>query len=143
VALGLLRDRVSRETLAAAMPESRRLPDLLQRLAVALLRDRRVTGTLVGTLAPADGAPPLSVLAAAAAALGRVGDYGSVEPLLRLLEDRERGPLARAFAAVALGLVAERRPLPWNAPVAEDLNYRAALDFLLDPASGTGILDIL
>jgi hypothetical protein len=49
---------------------------------------------------------------------------------------------ARGFAAVALGIVGDKEPLPWNTKIALDLNYRAATQTLTDP-HGTGILDIL
>ena len=43
---------------------------------------------------------------------------------------------------MALGIVGDGDPLPWNAKIAEDLNYRAATSTLTDP-KGLGILDIL
>ncbi|MBC8327822.1 MAG: hypothetical protein H8E31_03665, partial [Planctomycetes bacterium] len=82
-------------------------------------------------------------LSAAATAIGFIGDHRSVTPLADLLgNDRDFTPLGRAFAAVALGLVADKETLPWNSKIAEDLNYRAAVSTLRDQA-GTGILDIL
>ena len=49
---------------------------------------------------------------------------------------------ARGFAAVALGIVADKELLPWNSKISADINYVATTSTLTD-ASGTGILDIL
>ena len=50
-------------------------------------------------------------------------------------------PLSRAFAAVALGGVADKEPLRWNSKIAVDMNYRAAVETLTNRQSG--VLDIL
>ena len=82
------------------------------------------------------------MLSAVAKALGFIGDRRSVRPLLKLLEDRGAQDLPRAFAAVALGLIGDKEPLPWNSKIAVDLNYRASAETLTSFA-GTGVLDIL
>ena len=51
------------------------------------------------------------------------------------------GELSRAFAAVALGGVADKEMLPWNSKIGVNMNYRAAVETLTN--SRTGILDIL
>ena len=43
---------------------------------------------------------------------------------------------------MALGNVADKELLPWNAKIAIGLNYRAAPATLSDPLTGSGILDI-
>ena len=48
---------------------------------------------------------------------------------------------ARGFAAVALGIVADKELLPWNSKISVDLNYRAAVSSLSD--GGSGIVEIL
>ena len=58
-----------------------------------------------------------------------------------MLFDHELADLSRAFAAVALGIVGDKEPLPWNAKVATGLNYRANVETLT--GSATGILDLL
>ena len=46
-----------------------------------------------------------------------------------------------AFAAVALGGVADKELLPWNSKIAVGMNYRASVETLTNQQSG--ILDIL
>lgn len=146
VALGLMDARAHGPEILAMVKESKRQPELLRQASVALglLGEREACPTLIELLLPLDGNdPPLSVLAAAAASLGFIGDYRSVVPLVAVMGDtRQRTPLARAFAAAALGMVADRDDLPWNAAIAEEINYRASVYTLTDP-SGCGVLDIL
>lgn len=49
--------------------------------------------------------------------------------------------LAQAFVAAALGGIGDKDMLPWNTPLAEDINYRARVDTLTN--GRTGVLDIL
>ncbi|TAH39533.1 MAG: HEAT repeat domain-containing protein [Planctomycetota bacterium] len=146
LALGLLQAREYRDELRGLVGESKRLPGLLAQATVALglLGDADVTDTLLALMQPADGSsPPLSVLAAAASALGYTGDARALGPLTRLLADGSRPPLARAFAAVALGMLADERLLPWNQPIVEHRNYHAVVDTLLSGGGSSGVLDIL
>jgi hypothetical protein len=68
-------------------------------------------------------------------------DRRSLDPLLKMLRNPELTPLTRAFAAVALGGICDKDPLPWNTAYATQTNYRAATATLTDGQSG--ILDIL
>ena len=81
--------------------------------------------------------------AVASAALGMIGDQRSIDPLVEMLENEDITERAPGFAAVALGIVADKELLPWNSKIALDLNYRAATPTLTNQTSGTGILDIL
>ena len=66
-------------------------------------------------------------------------------PLLTNLfkvEDEDLTDRARGFAAVALGIVADKEPLPFNSKIAVDLNYRASTP-TLNAQVGAGILNIL
>ena len=63
------------------------------------------------------------------------------DPLVDLLLDEQRTGLSRAFAAVALGGIADRRNLPWNSELVIGVNYRAAVETLTNGISG--VLDIL
>ena len=72
-----------------------------------------------------------------------MGDARSVPPLIEILDNQQRPALARSFAAVALGLLADKEWLPWNAPLSADLNYRAAVSTLIEKSVANGILDIL
>lgn len=58
-----------------------------------------------------------------------------------MLRNEELTALARAFAAAALGGIADRRSLPWNTPIAVNFNYRETVATLTDQTAG--ILDIL
>jgi hypothetical protein len=49
--------------------------------------------------------------------------------------------VSRAFAAAALGGIADKEALPWNSKLAVGLNYRAAVETLTSQSSG--VLDIL
>ena len=40
-------------------------------------------------------------------------------------------------------MVADKELLPWNSKIGQDLNYRAAVDTLVDQSGGSGIMDIL
>ena len=141
VGLGLLGATGATETLRAQLERSRYRPDLIRNtsVALALLRDKGAVGALVGILRESTS---LSAQAAAAAALGSIGDTRAVDPLLELLEDGEAPALARAFAAAALGLVGDKEALPWNAKISENVHYGAEVSTLTS-ASGKGVLDLL
>lgn len=146
VALGLLGDREHSPRLLALLRDQKRDPDLLRQAAtgLGLLGDQGVRHELHEMLAPADGSRvSLAVIAAAAVALGFVGDGRSVEPLLETLGDPQRLALARAFSAVALGLLADKEWLPWNAGIGQDLHYGAAVSTLIEKSSSNGVLDLL
>ena len=141
VALGLLSSRAAIEPIQDIIVQSKYQPDLLRQAAVALglIGDSHTVPDLIAMLESAKG---LSSQAALASALGTIGDERSVTPLVAMLENRDVSAKARGFAAVALGIVADKEPLPWNSKISVDLNYWAATRTLNDP-SGTGILNIL
>jgi len=143
VALGLalLGESAAVEPLRALLVESKYHPELLRACAIALgiLGDKDVVPLLADELA---GARSLASQAAIASAFGYIGDHRAVEPLLALLESRTATAKARAFAAVALGNVADKEDWPWNAKFALGVNYGAAVPTLSDPLTGSGILDI-
>ncbi len=140
IGLSLLGDKASVPALQDVVADSMRRPDLLKQAAVALgrLGDHRAIAQLRDVLL----APDVSVarLAAVASALSRIGDQRCLEPLLQILGDSKQIPLCRAFAAVALGGMCDKSPLPWNAAIGRDLNYRAAVETLT--SDGSGVLDI-
>ena len=59
-----------------------------------------------------------------------------------MLQDQAITETARGFAAVALGIVCDKEPLPWVSRIATGINYRANT-VTLTGETGTGILDIL
>src|SRR5690606_21765067 len=101
--------------------------------------DKKAVEELTGMLARAESQ---SAMASLAMALGYIGDCSAVTPLVAMLGNDTITDTARGFAAAALGLVAEKDDLPWNAPIAIDLNYRASVPSLNAP-DGKGVLNIL
>ncbi|MEW6073005.1 MAG: HEAT repeat domain-containing protein [Planctomycetota bacterium] len=142
LALGLLGEGTAIAPIERVLEESRYAPELLRQAAIALglLENQEVVPRLVRML---EATTALSSQAAIATALGFLGDQRSVDPLVALLENEEVTPLARAFAAVALGILADPEELSWNAKISVDLNYRASTVTLNDAAASTGVLNIL
>ncbi|MBI1381353.1 MAG: hypothetical protein GC161_09715 [Planctomycetaceae bacterium] len=141
VALGMARVNEAKERIQKIVKESEYRPDLLKQAAIALglLGDREIVPDLLKMLADSKG---LAAQASITSALGFIGDRRSVEPLVDMLKNESLTDLARGFAAVALGIVADKEDLPWNSKIGEDLNYRASTSTLNDQG-GTGILNIL
>lgn len=140
VGLALMRDRSSMEDIRKAFARPSRGGELLPQAAIALglLGDKRAASDLERML----GAENLNLatFAAIASAIGFIGDRRSIAPLEKTLFE-SRIDLARAFAAVALGGIADKEPLPWNSKIGVGANYRANVETLTNQA--TGILDIL
>jgi HEAT repeat protein len=120
--------------------KSKYSPDLLKSTAIALglLGDKQLVNDLVDMLKSSTG---LASQAAISSALGFIGDSRSVEPLIDMMKNQEVSALARAFAAVALGIIADKEPFPWNSKIGVNSNYRANTPSLTDQKGG--ILDIL
>jgi len=142
VALGLARAGVAIEPLRKIVLGARYQPQLLREAAIGLglLGDRSLTPVLVDMLRDARG---LSALSSIATALGWIGDERAVDPLLAIATDTGRDAAARAFAIVALGLMGDPAPLPWNTPISLDVNWWLPPATLFDPTTSTGVLDIL
>ncbi len=142
IGLGLLADDAAIEPVQSLVLDSRYRPALLERAAVALglLGDKSAAPTLTSMLKQSTS---LSAQASLASALGTIGDARAIEPLVALARDESCTALARAFAVVALGRIADGDALPWNAALSVDSCYLANPPTLTDPASGSGILDIL
>jgi hypothetical protein len=140
VALGLLNERSAVAPLAEIARRSKYQADLLRSAAIGLrlLGDRDLVPDLIEMLS---GATSLSSQAAISRALGTIGDVRSITPLVGLLQSTDATDLARAFGAVALGIVADKEELPWNAKISVGSNYRANTSCLCDGKSG--VLDIL
>ncbi|MFT5289104.1 MAG: HEAT repeat protein [Planctomycetota bacterium] len=143
VALGLGLGRVSgaREQIQKVVRESEYRPELLRQAAISLglLGDNQLVEDLTEMLANATN---LATQAAISSALGFIGDGRSITPLVEMLADDSLTATARGFAAVSLGIVADKESLPWNSKVAVDLNYRASTSTLTEQSSGAGIIDI-
>ena len=135
IGLSLMKDRSALAQLRSVVGRSTRRPVLLTQATTALgnMGDQRIAEDLHEML---DGEVNLARFAAVAGALSRIGDRRSVDRLITALFDDERPTLARAFAAVALGGIADRRDHPWNTPIAVDSNYRAAVETFTDRQAG-------
>lgn len=146
VAVGLIASPDESAILVELSEDAKRDMDLMRQanIGLGLLGDRTAVKALVQRLRPENGRPPrLSTLASIANALGFIGDRSAVTPLLEAIHDKRLTPLGRAFAVVALGMVADQSTMPWRSHYSVDLNYLAGVSTLLDPSSGTGLLDIL
>lgn len=142
--LGMIGAREYKDDLIQIVKDNVRKPDLLKQASISLglMKDKGVSEVLLELINPTDGRKPsLAVLSASATAIGFIGDKSSVDPLIETMNNDNLTPLARAFAAIALGAVSEAYMLPWNSLYSVDLNYRAAVTTLTNQA--TGILDIL
>lgn len=142
IGLGLMDDRGAIQMITEVLRKSKYQPDLLKSAAIGLglLGDKDIVPELITMLESAAG---LSSQAAISSALGFIGDARSIDPLIAMLDDTQKTARARGFAAVALGIVADKEDLPWNAKISVNANYRANTTTLTSPSTGTGILDIL
>jgi HEAT repeat protein len=142
LALGLMGHRDARDEIKSVVEESLRRPERLKQAAIGLglLGDQSAGEVLIKFLRENNS---LAAVSAVAGALGFIGDQRSLDPLNEMLFNKDLTDVARAFAAVALGIVADKEEFPWNSKIAANLNYRANTETLTDKAAGTGILDIL
>ncbi len=142
LALGIARTTAAIEPLRVLVLEAQYKPRLLREAAIGLglLGDRSLTPQLVGMLSAARG---LYALSSVATALGYIGDQRAVAPLLAIAGDAARDASARAFAIVALGLLSDPAPVPWNTSFALDANWWLPPSTLFDPPTATGVLDLL
>ncbi len=141
VGIGLVPARKAEDQLVAILRRSTYRPSLLRDSAtgLAVMGHDAVGGELTALLANARG---LASQTAICTALGRVGDGAAIDPLLELLTDATLPSRTRAFAAAALGWVADKDDLPWNTVLSVDVNYHAATPTLFD-TQGFGILNLL
>jgi HEAT repeat protein len=135
IGLGLMRWTRAAETLRS-FTEEETVYSLRQQASAALglMGDPEAVTILIKVL---ENSKTLSVKAATAKALGLVGDRRAVEPLGRILHDPALHGLARAFAAVALGIIGEKTDLPWNTVVSENCNPAVSTEAIRE------VLDIL
>ena len=136
VSLGLMRETARSEMFRALLRKKGLEAQLRLQLARALglMGDADAVDTLVSQL---QDAPTIGDSSSSAAALGLIGDRGAVDTLLDIARDPKKRDLHRGFAAVALGIIAEKSDLPWNTVFTVDSNYRAKVNALSE------IFDIL
>jgi HEAT repeat protein len=142
VALGLMDARDAIPAIKDIVHESKYKPELMKQAAIGLglLGEKSLVLDLVKMLNEAKG---LAAQSSIASALGWIGDARSVYPLLELLKNTQFTASARGFAAVALGVVADKEMYPWYSKISININYRATTATLTDSSQGNGILDIL
>lgn len=140
IALGLLRAREATADLRARIERSRRHPHRLKFFlpALAKIPDEETANALIEglrhTRIRVEGA-------ALAHALAFLGDDRTIEPLAAIVGEVDVGSDVRSAAIGALGLLGDPAPVPWNAHIAENMNYRACTPTLL--GNGMGVLDLL
>jgi len=141
LALGMMGEAEARPTLRHLVDHSKRRDQLLMQVSIGLglLGDPEITGKLVALLEGRH--TTAAVYGSVATALGFLNNRNSIEPLIQLLKNQEVPDLSRAFAAVSLGLVAEKESLPWNSKIAAGSNYVANFETLT--GGSLGVLDIL
>ncbi|MFO0981504.1 MAG: hypothetical protein U1E76_07075 [Planctomycetota bacterium] len=136
VALGMMRHGLAANTLRETIRQKG--IDWRYRLqlarALGLMNDLGAVPTLIDELI---NAKTLSESSSIAQALGLIGDRDAINPLKAVLGNKALNGKQRGFAAVALGLLAEKTELPWNTAISVGLNYRAKT------AAVAEILDIL
>jgi len=141
IGLALMGDVAATPDVRTLLEEAGHRARLLPRtiIALGLLGDHALGVTLVAMLhEDAHDAARLSSLATATAL---IDDRRLLAPLVAIVDDTSRTPLARAYAAAALGCIADPAPEAWNLELCIGLNYRATVATLLDGAAG--ILDLL
>jgi HEAT repeat protein len=140
VGLGLIDAQEASDPIQALVEESTFRPRLLREASIALglLGDQDLVGILLSKLHTTNS---LAARASIAQALGRIGDAESVDPLLEVLGDEKAADALRAYAALALGLVADHDALPWNFIYSANTNYLASSSTLFS-GQGFGILNL-
>jgi len=141
VALGMAGQTQDLEPLLALARASTYRPALMEAASIgsALLGGRGVGLELAALLEASTG---VASQASLCRGLGFIGDRRSIDVLVTLLADRERLDLARSFAAVALGLVADKQDLPWGSAIASQANYCAYVPTFWDPYGSSGVLNL-
>ena len=141
LALGMVQAHEYRAEIQEIVRGSKYEPELMRQAAIGLglMGDTTLVPDLLVMLGQAK---TLASQAAVASALGFIGDARSIDPLVEMLQRKEISGTARGFAAVALGIVADKESLPWSAKISININYRANTSTLTTP-EGTGLLDIL
>jgi HEAT repeat protein len=144
IALGLLGDSKAETLLLKQLEAAKRQPVLLERttIALALIGSEKATSFLLKQIDPGEGiTPTLGALAASSRGLALIGNARTAPHLISAMDNKELTPIARAYAAQALGMIADKDSLPWQYKISADLNYLAGMETLIDWETGGGILN--
>lgn len=122
-AIGLMRYDTASKALRARLTQTSD-PKMRARVAIGLglMGDLEVASKLIDELA---GTSTLYGTATIAKSIGIVGDRSAVALLEDIAHKKGKASLVQAFAIVALGLLGEKTPLPWNVRIMENTNYLA------------------
>jgi HEAT repeat protein len=135
IALGMMKHAEAKDSLRKFVLDDRDPKFRLQvATALGLMGDVQATDLLVEAFR---SAKTLNVISSLARAIGLIGDGKAIDPLEKLVADKGATGLSRGFGCVALGLLAEKSDLPWNARVSIGINYRTQISALRE------VLDIL
>jgi HEAT repeat protein len=129
-AIGLLGDRAAIPTLQDIIQRTTD-GELMMKAAIALgsIGDPGAVKVLVKVFAAAGNNQP--ALAGATLALGLIGDRSAVGPLISALEATDSGhDYSRAYAAMALGVLGDKREQRAMAVLQENSNYLATTEWL-------------
>jgi hypothetical protein len=139
LALGLLGDEQAIPPLHAILRESQHDARALEEatIALTLLGDEDLVPVLLEVAGSCECTYSQTVVAAA---MGHTADARVVPTLVAMLGDEEAPGRKRAWAASALGRVADKEVLPWTSRISIDLNY-AASPASLTTGDGKGIID--
>jgi HEAT repeat protein len=130
-ALALMHDEAAVPKLRELLEDRSVSPELRIDAARALgmLGDRGFEPRLIELLGEADDIPRA---AAFAKALGLLGSRRSADSLIALAQRHDLPNVRRAFAIVALGLLAEKSEQPWNVRYLIDANFTTPLRPLME-----------
>ena len=140
LALGMSGSTDAVEPLRALVADSSHRPGVLESSAraLALLGDVELEPALESLLDECDCDLTRQGVAVA---LGRTRDPRAVEPLVGMLEDESAPDRQRAWAAIGLGLLAEKDERQWSSRISIGAHYRANPASLTGASRG-GILDL-
>ncbi|TDJ67745.1 MAG: hypothetical protein E2O39_14295 [Planctomycetota bacterium] len=141
IALGFMGDTGSLAKLTEAMDEAEHRPLLMEQAALgrALIGDATLVPDLLERMQACDC---WGSTAGVTRALAWTGDHRAVRPLLGMLRDERRSDRERSLVIEALGRIADKESVPFDARISAGLNYTEAPPTLTHPG-GYGILDSL
>jgi HEAT repeat protein len=140
--LAMMEDKTAGKLIEKIMSNATRKPLLMVQTALALARLKHPGASItLRSILRTGGSFRTITLASTSNAMGYLADPGNVDPLVKILGDPTNNKLVRAFAAVALGSMAENDSLTWSAWIAMNMNYSATVETLSNGSAG--ILDIL
>lgn len=139
LALGMVGAEKAKPAIYGVMEENFHHMDVMRdlTLALAMMGDRDLVPKLIGFTSECDCIWSDSALAQA---MGHTGDARAVDPLLGMLTREDAGDRTKAYAALGLGMLADKDTRAWTSRISTNVNYGANPDTLTS-ADGVGIID--